>query len=261
VKNLRTYGTTPYTVAVVHGGPGAPGAVALVARELAKVTGVLEPLQTRDTFAGQVRELRGVLRENADLPVTLIGHSWGAFLSFVVTARFPSLVKKLIMIGSGPFEEKYTDNITPERLNRLSEVERIEAFHLIDIINSTAAGDKNRSMARLNELYAKADTYAALPQNSEVLEFNEEINRKVWAEAKKLRISGELLEMGKWIKCPVLAIHGDYDPHLAAGVTEPLTRVLKNFRFVLLEKCGHEPWLERYARDQFYKVLRNELQW
>jgi len=260
MKNVRFYGNKPYTVAVIHGGPGAPGEMAPVARELASLTGVLEPLQTKNTFEGQVAELSDVLEKNGDLPVILIGHSWGTFLSFIVTARYPSFVKKLVLIGSGPFEEKYADNITPDRLNRLTEADRIEAFKLIEIINDPAAGDKDKPMARVSELFAKADTYAPMPQKNEVLEFSEEINRRVWAQAKELRISGELLKLGKKIGCPVVAIHGDYDPHLAEGVREPLSRILKDFRFILLEKCGHEPWIERYTRDEFYKILKNELE-
>jgi pimeloyl-ACP methyl ester carboxylesterase len=262
VKNLRTYGNKPYRVAVVHGGPGAAGDLAPVAEEMSSVVGILEPLQTENTFEGQVKELHDVLEKNADLPVILIGHSWGAFLSFIVTARYPALVKKLVMVGGGPFEEKYADNIAPERLNRLSEDERIEAFRLIEIINdpSVPGKVKDRSMARLSALFLKADTYAALPlTNNAALEFSEEINRRVWGEAKKLRISGELLELGKKIMCPVVAVHGDYDPHLAAGVKEPLSRTLGDFRFILLEKCGHEPWLERYARDEFYTILKEEI--
>jgi pimeloyl-ACP methyl ester carboxylesterase len=261
MKNLRKYGQSPYTVAVVHGGPGAPGSIAPVARELSSITGVLEPLQTKDSVAGQAQELHDVLKEHADLPVILIGHSWGAWLSFIVAARHPTLVKKLILIGSGTFEQKYAENIAGDRLNRLSEKERIEAINLIDIINGSAAGIRDKSLARLGELFAKADTYDALPpkKEPEPLEVSEEINRLVWAEAKKLRISGELLEMGKKIKCPVLAIHGDYDPHLADGIREPLTHVLKDFRFILLEKCGHEPWRERFARDRFYDILKNEI--
>lgn len=261
MKNLRTYGSPPYTVAVIHGGPGAPGEVAPVARELSSLVGVLEPLQTRNSFEGQVAELHDVLAENADSPVTLIGHSWGTFLSFVVTARYPSLIKKLVMVGGGPFEEKYADNINPDRMSRLSESERIEAIKLIEIINDSVHNyrDKNKSMARLSALFARADTYEPLPQKSEVIEFSEEINRRVWAGAKKLRTSGELLELGKKIRCPVVAIHGDYDPHLAEGVKEPLSRTLRDFRFILLEKCGHYPWLERYARDEFYRVLKREI--
>jgi pimeloyl-ACP methyl ester carboxylesterase len=56
-----------------------------------------------------------------------------------------------------------------------------------------------------------------------------------------------------------VAIHGDYDPHLAEGIREPLSRVIKDFRFILLEKCGHEPWRERYAHDEFYEILTSEL--
>jgi pimeloyl-ACP methyl ester carboxylesterase len=259
MKNLRKYGHSPYSIAVIHGGPGAPGEMAPVARELSSTWGVLEPLQTEMSLEGQISELHAVLKENAQLPVVLVGFSWGAMLSFIFTTRYPALVRKLILIGSGPFGEKYADNIVGDRLTRLSEEERIEAIGLIDIINSDGA-NKDKPMARLGELFAKADTYAPLTHKSEVLEFSEEINRRVWAEAKRLRTSGELLGLGKKIRCPVVAIHGDYDPHLAEGVREPLTRVLKDFKFVLLEKCGHEPWIEKFARGRFYEILKNELQ-
>ncbi len=264
MKNYRKWGSPPYTIAVIHGGPGAPGEMAPVARELSSLTGVLEPIQTRNTFEGQVRELRETLETNANLPVILIGFSWGAFLSYVLTARYPHLVKKLVLIGSGPFVERYAAGIEAERLNRLSEEERVEAFGLIDVTNdpSSPVADKDKSMARLAALFAGADTFAPLPsppREKEVFKVSEEINRRVWAEAKPLRISGELLELGKKIKCPVLAIHGDYDPHPAAGVKGPLSGVIKNFRFVLLKKCGHEPWLERYAREEFFKILNKEI--
>jgi len=49
VGNPRVYGNKPYHVAVIHGGPGAPGEMAPVARELSLSTGVLEPLQTTET--------------------------------------------------------------------------------------------------------------------------------------------------------------------------------------------------------------------
>jgi hypothetical protein len=54
MKNPRTYGITPYSIAVIHGGPGAPGQMAPVARELSRDYGVLEPLQTATTLDGQV---------------------------------------------------------------------------------------------------------------------------------------------------------------------------------------------------------------
>jgi pimeloyl-ACP methyl ester carboxylesterase len=260
-KKLRTWGKPPYKVAVVHGGPGAPGYMATVAGELSKIAGILEPLQTKNSLEAQIQELHDVLTQNGVLPVILIGHSWGAMLSFMVTARYPALVKKLIMVGSGPFEKRYAENIDGDRLNRLSEKDRIEFLKLADIVNNGGKRERNKAMARFGELTAKADTYDPLPpeKEPEPMEVSEEINRLVWGEAKKLRVSGELTEMGEKINCPVIAIHGDYDPHLAEGISRPLTRVLKDFRFILLEKCGHYPWNETFAKDKFYEILKNEI--
>ena len=79
--NVRYYGKEPFQVAVIHGGPGAPGSVAAIARELSMNYGVLEPIQTKTSLEGQVLELYGVLKAFGDLPVTLIGHSWGSMVS------------------------------------------------------------------------------------------------------------------------------------------------------------------------------------
>ena len=257
--NLRKYGNKPFHVAVIHGGPGAPGEMAPVARELSSVMGVLEPLQTAATLGGQVRELKAVLAKHAALTVTLIGFSWGALLSFIFTAQHPSFVRKLILIGSAPYEGKYALNITQTRLSRLTEQEREQALSLMQTLNDPSIADKNMPLARLGKLLSKADSYDPLPHDDEVLECRYDIYRGVWEQASELRSSGKLLKLGKRIRCPVVVIHGDYDPHPSAGVVEPLSRVLKDFRFILLEKCGHRPWLERNARDGFYNILKQEL--
>src|SRR5579863_2737773 len=116
MNNLRVYGKAPYRVAVIHGGPGAPGEMAPVAKELSETNGVLEPLQTMTTVEGQVEELATVLKEHGDLPITLVGYSWGAMLSYIFTARHPAFVKKLILVSSGPYEAHYAAGIMETRL-------------------------------------------------------------------------------------------------------------------------------------------------
>jgi len=222
MENLRKYGNAPFNIAVIHGGPGAPGEMAPVARELSSVRGVLEPLQTATTVEGQIGELKEVLKRNGDLPITLIGWSWGAWLSFIFTAHYPAFVKKLILIGSGPYEEQYGRNIMKARLSRLSKEEKEEALSLIEALNDPAIEDKNIPMARLGELISKADSYDPLLHKSELLKCQYDIYQNVWEQARKLRSSGKLLEFGKKIKCPVVAIHGDYDPHLSEGIKRPL---------------------------------------
>jgi len=258
--NLRKYGKPPYTVAVVHGGPGARGEVAPVAKELSSIVGVMEPLQTAITLEEQVSELHTVLKGNASLPVTLVGHSWGAWLGFIAAARYPASVKKLILIGSGPFEHQYAINITGTRLTRLGEADRLRALSLIEALSSPDTASKDELFGEFGALFARADAYDPLPDDREAIEVQYEAGQQVWQEAEALRLSGKLLEMGNQIICPVVAIHGDYDSHPAEGVEKPLSRVLRNFRFVLLDKCGHSPWLEKQARDRFYDIMRIEIE-
>lgn len=259
MTNLRKYGKAPFGVALLHGGPGAPGEMAPVAREISADWGVLEPLQTAASVEGQIEELHDVLNENADLPVTLVGFSWGAWLGFVFAARYPAFVKKLILIGSGPFEDKYAAEILETRLARLDEEEKTEVRFLMEALNAPAMADKDAPLARLGGLFTKADTYYPQTLDTEVLQCEYDIHRSVWAQAVELRASGKLLESGRHVQCPVVAIHGDYDPHPAEGVREPLTAVLKDLRFVLLEHCGHCPWIERQAGHRFYEILNREL--
>jgi pimeloyl-ACP methyl ester carboxylesterase len=260
--NLRVYGEAPFSVAVIHGGPGAGGEMAPVARRLASGWGVLEPIQTATSLEGQVEELRAVLDNHGDLPVTLIGFSWGAWLSYLVAARHPALVKKLILVGSGPFEERYVANLQETRLGRLSGAERAEFVSILRVLGDPTSGDKDTLLARLGALAAKADAYDRVVDASgasDVAGVRSDVYQGVWPDAAALRRSGKLLALGKCIQCPVVAIHGDHDPHPAAGVQEPLSATLAQFRFILLERCGHRPWIERQARDAFYEALEEEL--
>lgn len=259
LQNPRKYGVPPFNIVVVHGGPGACGEMAPVARGLSSDFGVLEPLQTATMIDGQVKELEEAIRTHGNPPVALVGHSWGAWLAFILAAKNPSLVGKLVLVGSGPFEEKYASEIMPARLSRLPENERNELALLLKKMESQGEKDSDAIMDRVGDLISKSDHFDPLPLEPEPVEFRPEVYQSVWPEASRLRQSGELLEMGKKITCPVVAIHGDHDPHPADGVRIPLEKVLKDFKFVLLEKCGHDPWLEKHAREKFFEVLKGEL--
>ena len=258
MKNFRKYGKTPFSVAVIHGGPGAGGEMAPVARELASGCGVLEPIQTATSLKGQLEELKTVLEKNADLPVILIGFSWGAWLSFIFAAKNHEFVKKLILIGSGPYEEKYAAEIFKTRLKRLSKMERTEAESLMEVLKNPTHKSRKSNFIRLGALFSKTDTYAPTAGECEPIDFRADIFHSVWKDGAELRKSGRLLDMGRQIRCSVVAIHGDYDPHPAKGVQKPLNALLKNFQFIMLRRCGHKPWVEREAKEEFFRILKKE---
>lgn len=260
--NLRPYGVAPYTVAVLHGGPGAPGSVAAVARALSDEWGVLEPLQTRDSAEGQIEELRAVLEDAAQLPVALVGHSWGAMLGLLFTGRYPRMVRKLVLVGSGVFTEEAAQGIGPTREARMSEAQRAREAELVAALDDPAGADKDAIMAEMGALSEAIDSYDPLDgveHEDDALPVSYVVYTRVWSEAQALRARGGFLEAASHVTCPVVALHGDYDPHPVAGIRETLAPLLRDFRFILLERCGHTPWHERYARDVFYRMLREEL--
>jgi pimeloyl-ACP methyl ester carboxylesterase len=228
-----------------------------IAEKLSGDFGVLELIQTEKTVNGQIEELHNQLIINADLPITLVGYSWGAWLGFLFTSKYPDMVKKLILISSGSFEERYNKNLMNIRLARLNPQDRGEAERLITMINS---GDtKNETLKNFGRLMTIADTYDYLPSDNDPVDLNMQIYQPVWAEATKLRETNELINSADNIKCPVVAIHGEYDPHPAEGVEQPLSGRLKTFKMIKIEKCGHTPWKEKQAKDKFFHILSEEL--
>lgn len=259
---VRTYGAQPRNVVLVHGGPGAPGGMRPVAEQLSSDFGVIEPLQTANTVQGQIDELKRAIEEFAGTPVVLAGWSWGAWLSYLLAAQEPQLVRKLILISSGPFEPDYADGIMTTRLSRMSEKERQRVEEIMSMLQR---GGASRSVfEEFGAIIDRADSYRPIVNEDaddlDTSEFGPDIYERVWPEADAMRRSGRLIEAGRKIVCPVTAIHGDYDPHPAAGVSAPLSKVLRDFKFVLLAHCGHHPWYEQEAMEEFYLLLRQELQ-
>jgi pimeloyl-ACP methyl ester carboxylesterase len=258
MTRFREYGSGPYDVAVLHGGPGAAGEMAPVARALSRSRGVLEALQTASTVEGQLEELASTLRENASLPVSLIGHSWGAMLGLLFTAGNPDLVKKLILVNSGVLENRYAADIMKTRLGRMTEEDRAAVLSLTDVTTGEKPGNKNEAFSLLGAYISKADSFDPLPGEDEIIECRFDIYESVWGEAQELRSSGGFTDAAGRVRCPVVAIHGDYDPHPPEGIREPLAAVISEFNFILLENCGHRPWTERQAQARFYEILRDE---
>lgn len=257
--NGRYYGHGPYRCLVLHGGPGAPGSAGSLAETLGKEYHVLEPFQSADSVQGQIRELEGYIDKYAQIPVILIGHSWGAWLAFLFAAHYPEKVQKLILVAAGPFVEKYAPSVIKTRLNRLIPADRKKYDQWISQWDQLNLPDKKFCLKELGALMLKADGYDLEIRKQSISDYQPGVFEKVWHEASCLRSTGKLLEVGKKIKCHVTAIHGDYDPHPWKGVKKPLQKILADFDFYLLEKCGHEPWMEKQAKEEFYRILLRDI--
>ncbi|MFO7881311.1 MAG: alpha/beta hydrolase [Kosmotogaceae bacterium] len=256
MKDLRKHGKQPFIAAVIHGGPGALGDMYPVAKQLSKEFGTLEPLQTKTSIDELVYQLTSIIVKNADKPITLIGHSWGAWLSIMFASVNPSLVKKLILVGCAPFEPDYAKDIMKTRLNRLDEKERKKFKTILD---SLSEQNNPESIKELFYQFNKTDSYRPV-EVKENKTFSLELHNSIWNEAEKLRNSGELLRYVINVTCPITIIHGTYDPHPLKGVIKPLSKIVKDVKVITLERCGHTPWNEEFVKEKFFSILEIEIE-
>ncbi len=255
----RRYGEPPFHTLVVHGGPGAPGTMAPVARVLGATLGVLEPWQTARTVAGQVKELSDQIDAWASPPVNLVGHSWGAWLVLLVAGEHPEKVRQVVLVGSGPFQARYAAETRRHRRERLTRTQWREFEELQQRLADRSSRASPVALTRLGELSEVADSYELLPHPPAEAETDPTTLRTVWAEADEMRRSGALVRALRRVRAPVVVLHGTADPHPLQGVVEPLRRAGLDPKVVVLERCGHEPWWERYAREPFFAELQKEL--
>lgn len=255
VESFRLHGNPPYRIVVVHGGPGGVGQARPLAEEIARKYGVVEPFLLAETFEEQVLELKGIIESRAEAPVVLAGHSYGAMISYVFAARYPELVRKLVMVSSAALDAEGGNKAVQTRLSRLSpeQEERLETERAI--YKSAKGKTKARAFVDLFTLIQELDSYDPIPHKSDLEVIRPKLYDSAWEGVQMLRDSGRLAAYGKDIRCPVVAIHGDYDPRPAEGIRYILEDNVKNFRFILLQKCGHYPWYEKQALDKFYNVL------
>jgi len=243
--------------------------MAPVARYLSDKVGVIEPFQRAYSVEEQVQEVVDILEGRQDrtdttiplditVPTTLIGHSWGAWMAWLVAAHHPEMVGRLILVSSGPFEDRFASTIMGTRLERMDQEQKEGFWTCINAMNDREGGDPHPHMVELGGIMLLADSYELADTDTEALRYDPRQLDEVWAQASLLRTSGDLLDMASSIECPVVAIHGDHDPHPWEGVAL-LEEHLDDFTFHLLKDCGHYPWLERAGREPFFDILRKVL--
>jgi pimeloyl-ACP methyl ester carboxylesterase len=251
-------------VVVLHGGPGAPGSAAGLARVLAPDFRVLEPLQRRCgslplSVAQHVEDLAAVAPEHA----AIVGCSWGAMLGLSFAARHPARVSRLILVGCGTYDEACRALLRQSLDERLGETGRARLAKLQGMLTSERdPRARDSAFAELGELAGRAESHhriedPAAPGDALPVDF--EGHDETWRDVLRLQREGLEPRAFEAIQAPVLMVHGDCDPHPGPATRDLLRRFVPHLEYVGLERCGHEPWRERWARDGFLELLRERL--
>jgi pimeloyl-ACP methyl ester carboxylesterase len=260
---IYRHGTSGPAVVALHGGPADVGGAAPIARGLADSFRVVEPWQRGSgeiplSVAVHVDDLHElILAEEEARPPAIVGHSWGAMLALAYAAAHPDDAGPIVLVGSGTFDAASRERMYAINAERTDDELR-EKLRQLEI----DCPDPARRQIRKHELSRKLYTYddtgmerdPALPEP-----FDKQAHGETWSDMMRLQAERIYPAAFAAIRSPVLMLHGDYDPHPGEMIRDSLLPFIPQLEYHELEKCGHYPWEERYAREEFFEVLRGWL--
>ena len=260
---VREYGIRGPLVIVLHGGPAAVGDVAPVAARLGESFRALEPWQRGSgkaplTVARHIEDLDNLVSaQGHDSRPALVGHSWGAMLALCYAAAHPNKVGPIVLVGCGTFDavarQRMKAILSARTTRRLQErLDRIAA-------SVTDPADRHIQRYKLTRNLSVYEQAQPWPEKDEWEPFDQQAHKETWDDILRLQSDGTYPQAFKVIKSPVLMLHGSYDPHPGQLIYDTLQPFITQLQYQELDRCGHSPWLERYARDRFFSTLEEWL--
>ncbi len=259
--HVRTHGSSGPIVIVLHGGPGAAGSAEPLAGGLADCFRVLEPWQRRSgdtplTVARHISHLHAVVRElGGGVKPAVVGESWGAMLALAYAAAHPENTGPLVLVGCGTFDPGSRARFRATIDERMDKSLREKLTQLESAIPDP--GERLREQyALIRPLYV----YSAVDAEPEALSsFDLRAHTETWDDMVRLQDEGVYPAAFSAIRSPVLMLHGTYDPHPGRMIRASLEPFIPRLEYRELSRCGHSPWAERYARDDFFTIMRSWL--
>jgi proline iminopeptidase len=195
------------------------------------------------TWQTHVSDLEAIVKEFGLDPLTIVGYSWGGLLAVLYALEATdSPPNRLVLIDPGPLARHYRAEFEDEFRKRQQgpAIQQMRAELEASGLRET---DPEAYRQRLFELSVAG--YFAHPENARNLTPFRVIARtqqSVWDSLGDYDLFPRLGE----IHCPVLVVHGRDDPIPASSSVEG-AKAMKA-RLVLLDDCGHVPYVEQPAR-------------
>lgn len=256
---VRHYGQAGPQVLVLHGGPAAVGDVAPIARGISKSFRAVEPWQRGSgsvplSVSRHVADLHELACDlGGDSPLAIVGHSWGAMLALCYAAEYPSKAGPIALVGCGTFDPAARNRMQATIEDRLDDGLRDQLHRM-----STELADPADRFIRTFKLtrhlfdYDPVDPYA---DKEESEPFDLKAYQETWDDMARLQADGTYPRAFEVIKSPVLMLHGQYDPHPGDLIRDGLLRHLPQLEYHDWQRCGHSPWIEKFAREAFFSAL------
>ena len=257
---IRFHGDRGSPVITLHGGPGAYGGAARLAQGLSSDFRVIEPWQRPGggiplSVAVHVEDLHNLIlsRLSAEKPV-LVGSSWGAMLALAYAAEHSSSISAIALVGCGTFDKASRDMIVQRRRRKIADYISKHPEHEADL--QLDIGEQ------MMKWHGMTDAYDPLPVDDEAVEpgtFDMQGHTETWQDMVRCQDAGIYPQSFSDITIPVLMLHGADDPHPGTMIRDSLKPYIPQLEYHEFSRCGHDPEIEKYAKEDFFAALRDWL--
>jgi proline iminopeptidase len=268
VENARLYYTIVGTgdpIVVVHGGPGLDHTYLMPQMNLLTTghklvfydqrasgnsSGMVDSVSINpDRF---VEDLEGLRKALGLEKMNLLGHSWGGLLAMQYAIKYGQHMKSLVLMSSMGATSDCMDPFVKTRIERTTREDSV-SMAALQTTPGFAARDPE-TMSKYMRILFKTYFFDRRFADSLSMQFNQNTASNlfpIFGLMAKYFAKYDLYKQLAGIQCPTLIIQGDYDP-FPAEFGRKIAQHIKNSQFLLIEHCGHFPYIERpeeFAHD------------
>jgi len=259
-KRIGIYGNKGPIAIVLHGGPAGSGGSAPIAIGLSHNFRVFEPWQRLSsdmplTVAVHISDIYQLIKSRcSDEKPFLVGESWGAMLALAYAAEYPETVGPIVLVGCGTFDKKSRKEGMRIRQRRIQDYIKDHPEHSSDL--KLSLYEQIMKWHEMTDSYDLGTIKAEYPLKEP---FDMKAHTETWNDMLRCQDEGKYPQVFTSIKSPVIMLHGAYDPHPGKLIRNNLKQYIPHLEYYEFEKCGHAPAVEKYAKDDFFKVMHNWL--
>lgn len=194
--------------------------------------------------------------------IILLGHSWGGMLAMHMVAKYPTAIRKLILVSSGGYNLDFISYFNQNIFSHLSADEQRAVIALNDFGGRLEQDTDNNSLKTELSLFQILFTNIRL--NGYL--YNKNMPEKVVLQPGDLNGTSSSAIWNALVKhhwdlkdklssthVATLIIQGRQDP-MDLETAWKINKAIPNSTLKIIEECGHFPWLEQGT--QFYEAVQ-----